>query len=222
MPTSSRARQGGFTLVEMAIVLVVVGLLLGGIFKGQELIASAKVKNFAQDFRTIPLYVYGYQDRFRALPGDDPAAPLHVTGATLAQCAQCLGNGLIDGAWNSTQASDESRLFWQHIRLAGLASGATDPTAADYLPRNADGGLIGISNGNTPPIAGLRGAHVVCSQGIPGRHARQLDLMMDDGNTAGGSLQVMANQAPDQQAAVAPVGNAQLVDALPYTVCLAF
>ena len=63
--------QSGFTLVEIAIVLVIIGLLLGGVLKGQELINSAKVKNFATDFRNIPLVIYGYQDKFKALPGDD-------------------------------------------------------------------------------------------------------------------------------------------------------
>ena len=75
-------QQGGFTLVEIAIVLVIIGLLLGGVLKGQELINSAKVKNFANDFRNIPLFIYGYQDKYKALPGDDSAAATHVTGAT--------------------------------------------------------------------------------------------------------------------------------------------
>ena len=64
-------RQSGFTLIEIAIVLVIIGLLLGGILKGQELINSARVKNLGTDFRNIPLFIYGYQDKFKALPGDD-------------------------------------------------------------------------------------------------------------------------------------------------------
>ena len=66
---SMKSQQSGFTLVEIAIVLVIIGLLLGGILKGQELINSAKVKAIAQDFKTIPVAIYGYQDRFRAVPG---------------------------------------------------------------------------------------------------------------------------------------------------------
>jgi prepilin-type N-terminal cleavage/methylation domain-containing protein len=65
-----KSRQAGFTLVEIAIVLVIIGLLLGGVLKGQELINSAKVKNFATDFRNVPLFIYGYQDKYKALPGD--------------------------------------------------------------------------------------------------------------------------------------------------------
>ena len=66
-----KSQQSGFTLVEIAIVLVIIGLLLGGILKGQELINSAKVKNLANDYRVIPTYIYAYQDRFKTLPGDD-------------------------------------------------------------------------------------------------------------------------------------------------------
>ena len=77
-----KRRQSGFTLIEIAIVLVIIGLLLGGILKGQELINSARVKNLASDFRNVPVFIYGYQDKYRALPGDDSAAVAHVGTAT--------------------------------------------------------------------------------------------------------------------------------------------
>ena len=73
-----KPRQQGFTLVEIAVVLLIVGLLLGGVLKGQALIDSAKVKNLAQDFRALPAMIHAYQDRFRALPGDDRRARLHL------------------------------------------------------------------------------------------------------------------------------------------------
>jgi prepilin-type N-terminal cleavage/methylation domain-containing protein len=75
-----KSKQSGFTLIEIAIVLVIIGLLLGGVLKGQELINSAKVKNLATDFKNIPVYIYGYQDKFRALPGDDASADTHLGG----------------------------------------------------------------------------------------------------------------------------------------------
>ena len=74
-------KESGFTLIELAIVLVIIGLLLGGVLKGQELINSAKVKNMANDFKNIQIQIYSYQDKFRALPGDDKAATTNV-GAT--------------------------------------------------------------------------------------------------------------------------------------------
>ena len=67
-------RESGFTLVEIAIVLVIIGLLLGGILKGQEMITQAKIKNSIADFSGISAAYYGYQDRYRAIPGDDPGA----------------------------------------------------------------------------------------------------------------------------------------------------
>src|ERR1700693_4677860 len=123
-----KSQQSGFTLVEIAIVLVIIGLLLGGILKGQELINSAKVKNLANDFRVIPTYIYAYQDKFKALPGDDKVADQHITGATVATTGGTPGNGVIDGHWNSTTATDESFLFWQHVRMANLAAGPTSVT----------------------------------------------------------------------------------------------
>ena len=126
----NRTNNPGFTLIEIAIVLVIIGLLLGGVLKGQELINNARVKSFASDFRNVPVYIYAYQDRFRAIPGDDVLANTHAAGGTVATTPTgTLNNGQIDGAWNSTVNTDESCLFWQHIRLANLAR-ATRPLLA--------------------------------------------------------------------------------------------
>ena len=218
----SRQRQAGFTLVEIAIVLVIIGLLLGGILKGQELINSAKVKNLANDFRTIPTYIYGYQDKFKALPGDDPSADTHVNGATKATTpASKQGNGVIDGAWNSTTQTDESYLFWQQVRLANLASGATDPTdPATYVPINAVGGKIGITSPITgQTVAGLTGTYMICSGGILGKFAKQLDIQMDDGDTTKGSMRVVADGTASGGTAVA---TGSVNDSDVYQVCMAF
>ena len=234
-----RSKQSGFTLVEIAIVLVIIGLLLGGVLKGQELINSAKVKNMAVDFRNIPLFIYGYQDKFKALPGDDSAVKTSHLGATVGGVAVVggtgvatggtVGNGVIEGAWNSPTETDESILFWQHVRLAGLAAGPTTaPTSGtimDFLPKNADGGFIGITSGSTTntPISGLTGTYVVCSTSILGKYAKQLDVTMDDGNTATGSMRVMANVttllAPGTPATA--VASSAMDDATAYTVCMA-
>lgn len=218
--------QSGFTLIEIAIVLVIIGLLLGGVMKGQELIDSAKVKSLANDFRNVPVFLYGYQDRFRATPGDDAAAATHLDGGVRASTSgQTPGNGVIEGNWNSAVPTDESYLFWQHIRLAGLAPGATDPNAANYLPTNAAGGTLGVQSGSTAnaPIyadAGkarpVRGAYVVCSGGIPGKYAKQLDLQLDDGDTAGGAMMA----APAAGYAPGAVAAATMDDAAAYVVCM--
>ncbi|HEX4779339.1 MAG TPA: prepilin-type N-terminal cleavage/methylation domain-containing protein [Usitatibacter sp.] len=213
-----RRQQSGFTLVEIAIVLVIIGLLLGGILKGQELINSAKVKNLANDFRVIPTYIYAYQDKFKALPGDDANVAAHITGATAAAAAG-IGNGVVNGNWNSTTNTDESFLFWQHVRLANLAAGPTDVADTTYVPRNAVGGILGISSGTTAQmqISGMTGTYQVCSAGILGKFAKQLDIQMDDGHTDTGSMRVVADGAALGSPAIAAPD-----DATNYTVCTTF
>ena len=218
--------QSGFTLIEIAIVLVIIGLLLGGILKGQELINSARVKNLATDFRNIPLFIYGYQDRFRVLPGDDPAADTHVAGIVATTPAGTQGNGVINGNWNSAGPGDESFLFWEHVRRAQLAPGTTDIAAADYRPGNAAGGRIGIQSGtnvaaNAPIQAGgvgIRGAYIICSEGILGSFAIQLDTQMDDANTATGSMMATPTTGYAVGAVATPTAN--IDPALTYTICL--
>lgn len=215
--------QSGFTLVEIAIVLVIIGLLLGGVLKGQELVNSAKVKNLANDFRSISSFVYAYQDRFRALPGDDRSANTHVNGGTNATtpAAADVGNARINGNWNSNTNTDESFLFWQHVRLAGLATGTPDTASNDYIPRNAEGGRIGITGDAilTAPATPYPASFYICSQGIQGRYARQIDTTIDDGNTQTGSVRVITDGSANQ-------ANATNVtaadDATLYTVCMAF
>ena len=78
-------RQQGFTLVEIAIVLVIIGLLLGGILKGQEMITQAKIKNAIADFSGISAAYHGYVDRYKKIPGDDPCAGTGA-GLTTGNC----------------------------------------------------------------------------------------------------------------------------------------
>jgi len=217
-------QQSGFTLVEIAIVLVIIGLLLGGVLKGQELINSAKVKNFIGDFKTVSLLIYGYQDKYKALPGDDKNAATHLGTAVtlLTPTAGTLGNGRIEGNFNSTTATDESLAFWQQVRVANLSAGATDfSTPASVVPTNADGGRIGIQS--TSPITGMTGSYFVCSDGIQGKFAKQIDITMDDGNTATGSVQVMASgYSGTAQAAIPTTGASGIVDGTTYTVCVSY
>jgi prepilin-type N-terminal cleavage/methylation domain-containing protein len=214
-----RKQQSGFTLVEIAIVLVIIGLLLGGILKGQELINSAKVKNLANDFRVIPTYIYAYQDKFKSLPGDDPAADVHIPGGVAADKGN--GNGVINGNWNSTTNTDETYRFWRHVRLANLAAGPTDVADPEYIPKNAVSGILGVSSMSAaqPHITGMTGTYQICSKGILGKFVKQLDIQMDDGNTATGSMRAVLDTAAVGTAAVA---TAAIDEAAPYTVCMSF
>ena len=220
-----RKQQSGFTLVEIAIVLVIIGLLLGGVLKGQELVNSAKVKNMISDFRSTQLLIYGYQDKFKAIPGDDANAVAHVgAGATLkpTTATTTLGNGRLEGNFNSVTATDETLAFWQQVRLAGLSTGSTDFSSetaiAAAVPRNADGGRLGVQS--TTPISDMTGAYFVCSDGISGKLAKQIDITMDDGNTFTGSVRVRATGFTGT--APAAVTTDKIVDDTTYIVCVAY
>lgn len=218
-----KSQQSGFTLVEIAIVLVIIGLLLGGILKGQELINSAKVKNLANDFRTIPTYIYAYQDKFKSLPGDDAAVASHLGATATLGTGGTVGNGVIEGAWNAAETgTTESNVFWQHVRLANLAAGPT-VTAAGFGPTNAIGGRIGMSSATTAllQISGMSGTYQICSAGILGKFAKQLDIQMDDGNTATGSMRLVPDGSALGTAAAAQTATYP-DDATAYTVCMTF
>ena len=81
-----------FSLIEMSIVLVVIGIIAGAVFKGQELLESAKIRSIVQDFQHYSLSVGIYQETYQALPGDDPKASLHFAGIESGD-----GNGQITG-----------------------------------------------------------------------------------------------------------------------------
>ena len=219
MKTISQNRQSGFTLIEIAIVLVIIGLLLGGVLKGQEMINSAKVKNIANDFRQIPVYIYGYLDRFKELPGDDPRVVANISGTLATTPAGVQGNSVINGLWNSSTSTDESFLFWQHVRLAGLSAGPTNIADPTYIPRNADGGIMGIQSNVgfvtiTAPTA-MTGTYIICSDGILGKFVKQLDITLDDGETSTGSVRAVLKSAPGTA-----VLSTAIVDADSYTVCM--
>lgn len=237
-----RSTQNGFTLVEIAIVLVIIGLLLGGVLKGQELINSAKAKSLVNDFRTISTAVYAYQDRFRFMPGDDPAAGQHVGGANASSpSGEARGNGRVGGNWNSTTATDESFLVWQHLRMANLLTGTSDTSdtsaTSNYYPRNADNGRIGITGvvpisvGTTSATSSssasvvMTGAFFICSDGISARLARQVDATMDDGTTNTGNVRAMAQVDGVGAASGTAIDiNAELErnSTALYTVCVAY
>jgi len=189
----------GFTLVEIAIVLVIIGLLLGGILKGQEMITQAKIKNVIADFSGVSAAYHGYQDRYRAIPGDDPNAATRWAVAPAATSGN--GNGVVAGAYNSGTAADESRLWWDHLRRAGFVSGS-----GTNQPFNAVTGQIGVQTGDAatpnigPAMGGISGL-MMCSANLPDKIAIAVDTQMDDGvpnsGTVRGDLQTAPNPAID-------------------------
>ena len=166
--------------MEIAIVLVIIGLLLGGILKGQEMITQAKIKNVVADFSGVSAAYYGYQDRYRAIPGDDPNAATRWSGATCGGD----GNGQVAGTYNNagTAATRRSRcLWWDHLRRAGFVAGT-----GTQQPFNAVTGLLGVQTGDgaaatVGPALGGFGGLIVCSANLPDKIAIAVDTQMDDG-----------------------------------------
>ncbi len=170
-------RNGGFTLVEIAIVLVIIGLLLGGILKGQELMTNAKIKRTVNDFNGITAAIYSYMDRYAKLPGDDDNALARWAGVCGGRGS---GNGYIEGSWASTRDTDESRKLWSHLRAAGLINGSLDNCTQ---PTHAFGGRIGVQRN----AYGMTGT-VICLEGIEGKIGEILDRQLDDGQQDSGNL----------------------------------
>jgi prepilin-type N-terminal cleavage/methylation domain-containing protein len=216
-----KTAQKGFTLVEIAIVLVIIGLLLGGILKGQEMITQAKIKNVIADMSGVSAAMYGYQDRYRALPGDDKAAN------RWSSADPGDGDGIISGPYLSTTANDESREFWRHLRLSGFVAGANDDQ-----PFNAVSGKMGVQTGNGPaagtaptgilatavgvaPITSL----IMCSANLPDKIAVSVDAQMDDGVGTTGNVRGFKQTAPNP-ATIAATAEAYAEDGVStYVVC---
>lgn len=212
------ARQSGFTLVEIAIVLVIIGLLLGGVLKGQEMIDNARIKNASADMNGISAAYNSYVDRFRRMPGDDgPLATLNARGGSWASVTVGGNN---NGVVNITAgqvfgAGGEAVPFWQSLKAAGFISGNVADAGVPALPRNAFNGLTGVGIGVTP-AAGAAALSVCISQ-VPGKAARAIDTQFDDGVPNRGSVlatlgAVGVNTAPGAAAAT-------YSDDQQYTVC---
>lgn len=180
-------RQTGFTLVEMAIVLVIIGLLLGGILKGQELITSARVRNIADQNSGVQAAYYGFIDRYRQVPGD-------WGQANAAQSIpDVLTGGNADGRLNAVSGNDwtEPLAMWEHLSKAkfiqGNYVGGTDqPTQneTDQAPRNAFNGFLMLyrsSDYYDTAASPTEQLNLVLGAGIPVNVLAELDRKIDDG-----------------------------------------
>lgn len=130
-----RCTRSAFTLVELSIVLVILGLLVGGVLAGQSLIRSAELRNITKEKDQYVVALNAFKDKYFALPGD-MANAYSFWGATCGTNTNtvvtgCNGNG--NGRiWN--QEEGENIKVWEHFSLAGLIEGSFDASGADAGP----------------------------------------------------------------------------------------
>lgn len=204
--------QGGFTLVELAIVMIIIGLLIGGILKGQELIANAQVTATVSQIKGIEAATTTFKDMYDAVPGDVTNPTTRLANCTAAPCnAPGNGNSRVDTAPASAATAGEGLSFWSHLNAADLLGG-TDGTATvawgNALPaaelgggymigHTASGALTGAVSGTAP-----RGGHYLSLRSDPGvaiagsatnaallpTQAARIDRKMDDGVPGTGTV----------------------------------
>ena len=116
----------GFTLIEASVVMIIVGLMLGGVVVGQDLIRSATVRAALSEIEEYQVAVNTFTQKYESLPGDinfDEASAFGFA-ARSGEVGHGDGNGLIEGCGSGeTVAGCETVLFWADMSLAGLISG---------------------------------------------------------------------------------------------------
>lgn len=185
-----KKNQSGFTLIEIAIVMVIIGLLLGGVLKGQELIDSARVRSLNNGVDGVTAAWFAFQDRYRVIPGDMTAA------AAQAQIDANIPNGSGGDASGTVSSTAEAAFLWVHLASAGFISGTYNGTAvaanvydcsAQTCPDNRFGtGMEIISS--TVTFGGATAHTLFTGSGIPVQAVAELDRKIDDGAPGTGTV----------------------------------
>ena len=188
-------KQNGFTLVEIAIVLVIMGVLLGGVLKGQELIKSAQVRNLIDQSSSIQAAYYGFVDRYHQIPGDMKGdAACKLIGNQVPNCVGGNGKRVIEkNNWKEVSA------VWAHLAAAGFIQGnyqggaTSEATYRDpaQAPANAFGGLLVLSRSDgyrtaNPPAP--EKLNLVLGRNLPVGIIQQLDVKVDEGQPTTGTV----------------------------------
>ena len=172
-------RQAGFTLVEIAIVMVIIGLLIGGVLKGQAMVQNAKVKRVVKQGDEIRAGVMAFYDKYGVYPGDENLAPI-PPGAD----AEGDGDGQID---NNVELFE----VYRDLQLAGLISGNYNGTSD--LPKHAFGDdmdLVWVDPG--PGEA----KHYFRFYNLPAEVCLEIDMKNDDGDRTSGSILASEDYTP--------------------------
>lgn len=198
--------KNGFTLVELSIVLVIIGLLIGGILVGQSMIESAKINSVVRQVQQLNILVGQFKSTYRYYPGDLPDAysyfgancgPNSVKGGISFQVPGCNGDG--DGIVKSSHPN-ESDNFWWHMSLSGIGDfNYTSPfldqefIADQNIPSSEFDTILRANNGASDGF--VLGMHklltsttITDTSTIPPAIAYSIDNKLDDGNSITGKV----------------------------------
>ena len=203
-------KQRGFTLIEIAIVLVIIGLLLGGVLKGQELITSARVRNLISQQDGVKAAFFGFLDRYRAYPGDYSQAVANIPGC--AACQNGNNNGQITASGVAGATIHEQIAVWEHLSRAGFINGsytyaATESTSS--APTNPYGRFLQMIYDNiyADPVAASTRHNLKTGNQIPSDILAEVDRKIDDGVGNAGSFRFSAYTGDSAGTGTAPTAN---------------
>lgn len=146
----AKMKEAGFTLVELAVVMIIIGLLIGGVLKGQELITNAQISSTVTQIRGIDTAAVTFRDMYNSLPGT-----VRNPGSRLPNCTSvpCLtnqtgtgsattsnpNNGRLDMGFDSIpDDGGEAAAFFVHMAKADLMGGIDEgigPVFGGYFPQ---------------------------------------------------------------------------------------
>lgn len=194
MSLEKKISQEGFSLIELAIALIVIGIILGGILKGHELIENARLKKTISQITHYQMAIATFMDQYEALPGDFAFA----TSTFGVQARDGNQNGVVEGRGLAHQG--EALEFWQHLAFAGsipnpgIASSHGQGHFGFGAPASPIGGGFTVE---TTPETGLDGLWLILGNENGDRgngplltpaQASFLNRKLDDGNPSTGRV----------------------------------
>ena len=185
-------KQIGFTLIELSIALVIIGLILSMIvIKSGVLVGDTKTTSTITLIKDLSGAVIDFKSRYHYLPGDLPKASDDISGVTIGSaCDSGNGNGLIDDTTNEIPCVAE------HLVLAGFIKGTTtgifspfdnNQTNPDIFVMSASKSKVNVAATNAFPSSVL---NVIEISNIPCDAAYAIDSKIDNGVTTSGNVRV--------------------------------
>lgn len=219
----TRTGEEGFTLVELAIVLVIIGLIVGGVLVGQDLIKSAEIRATVSQIERFNAAATTFRDKFGGLPGDlnnNRATQFGLTPARAATIGQGNGDGLISGsAANPAALLGETLMFWSDLTQAALIpdsvtapNNVTDvPPDASALPTSrmreaaqfhvySDSGRNYFYIGGITSVTAVTGV-LTLSNAVSPQQAFAIDEKLDNGDGDEGIVIAVDTIEPNAEAA---------------------